>query len=199
YPSLRKGLKEGKIRKGEGEKQEVTIRQSKYDEFKELWEKINQKVFIDYKIGDEENVEHVLLDVLKNGGIEGKDSITFTEQKIEKQENTVGVINRSNTHIEYSEQLAYNKFLDIISKGTCIPITTIHNSMVRLNTTNPINPLKFFTRKTAQNTIKRFNEQISTYLIQKLEYKKIDVSVHPTALTKIDGTLRKVAAHRLGV
>lgn len=198
YPILIKNLKGNKIRTGDDVKKEVTIRQSSYEDFKELWEKINQKVFIQYKIGSEQEIKYLLLKVLKKPIMQEKDSIVISDKKIEKKESNIFVQVTGTSYYKYDETLPYNQFLDIISKGTSIPYQTIHNTLVQFNTISVIEKDKFFTRKTAHNIVKNFNEKISSILLEKLEYKKIDVSVHPTAFTTVDGKLKKVNAHRLG-
>ncbi|MFD0084671.1 type III restriction-modification system endonuclease [Priestia megaterium] len=198
YPSLKKGLKDNKIRKGDSNKKEVTVRQSHYNEFKELWERINQKVFIDYKIGNEEDIQRLFIEVLKEKDIQEKDSVVVYDYRIEKQHTNVAMRVSGQSYYEYDQQLPYNYFLDTVSTGTSIPYQTIHNAIVKFNTINKINKDTFFSRKTALNVIKSYNNKMSSLLLEKLEYKKIDVSIHPTALTTIDGKLKKIASHRLG-
>ncbi|PEJ62412.1 type III restriction-modification system endonuclease [Bacillus toyonensis] len=198
YPILNKELKGNKIRKSEDTQKRVTIRQSNYNEFKELWEKINQKVFIDYKIGSEKEIQCLLLEVLKETNLQENDTIVISDQRLEKKDSNVFAQVTGTSYYEYTENLPYNQFLDIVSRGTSIPYQTIHNALVQFNSLSVIEKAKFFTRKTAHNIVKAHNKKISSLLLEKIEYKKIDVSVHPTAFTTIDGKLKKVAAHRLG-
>ncbi len=48
------------------------------------------------------------------------------------------------------------------------------------------------------NIIKKYQERIAAIMLEKIEYKKVDIPIHPTALTNVDGTLKKIAAHTIG-
>lgn len=203
YPELNKALKKDKVRKGQAFKQYVTVRQSNYEEFKQLWEAINQKVLIDYKLGPDDAIRDLLVDLLKNEKIADFDTIKFVERKVSKDsEGTQLVVpdigDSSFTVHQYVETMPYNEFLRMVSKSTSIPIQTIHAALVKYHQINPIDNDTFFTRKTAINLIRKYREKIASVILEKIEYKKMDISVHPTALTNIDGTLKKIAAHSIG-
>jgi type III restriction enzyme len=203
YPELNKTLKKDKVRKGEASKQYVTVRQSNYEEFKQLWEAINQKVFIDYKLGPDDSIRDLLVDLLKNEKIADLDTIKFVERKVSKDSGGTQVVvsdigDSPFTVHQYVETMPYNEFLRMVSKATSIPIQTIHAALVKYHQTNPIDNDTFFTRKTAINLSRKYREKIASVMLEKIEYKKMDISVHPTALTNIDGTLKKIAAHSIG-
>lgn len=203
YPELNKTLKKDKVRKGEASKQYVTVRQSNYEEFKQLWEALNQKVFIDYKLGPDDSIRDLLVDLLKNEKIADLDTIKFVERKVSKDSGGTQVVvsdigDSPFTVHQYVETMPYNEFLRMVSKATSIPIQTIHAALVKYHQTNPIDNDTFFTRKTAINLSRKYREKIASVMLEKIEYKKMDISVHPTALTNIDGTLKKIAAHSIG-
>ncbi|MFC0273773.1 type III restriction-modification system endonuclease [Metabacillus herbersteinensis] len=203
YPELNKSVKKEKVRKAGTTKQYVTVRQSNYKEFFQLWETINQRVFIDYKLGSEDEIKQLLVEVLQSGQVAEMDALKFVERKVEKGEDgthlTMGDSNNSTYEVhKYIDTIPYNNFLRIVSKATSIPFQTIHQALVEYNENDPIEMSAFFTRKTAFNLIKKYQEKIASIMLQTIEYKKIDMSVHPTALTNIDGTLKKVAAHTIG-
>ncbi|WP_283748979.1 type III restriction-modification system endonuclease [Bacillus cereus] len=203
YPELNKSLKKEKVRKHNNSKSYVTVRTSKYEEFKQLWETINQKVLINYKLGSDKEIETLLVDILEHERVMGSEVIKFIEQKVEKKvedgELVISGVNGNRFTVEqYVENIPYNVFLRTISKATSIPLQTIHNALVVYNQRQTINTLTFFTRKTAHNLIKKYKEKVAAIMLEKMEYKKVDMSVHPTALTNINGTLKKVAAHTIG-
>lgn len=203
YPELNKSLKRDKVRKAEKGKRYVTVRKSNYDEFRPLWEAINQKVLIDYKLGNEEQIKNLLIDLLKNKKVSELDSIKFVARKIEKNEDGSNVISSGPkdslfTMHKYIETIPYNSFLRIISKATSIPFQTIHRALLEYNNTIGIDANTFFTRKTASNIIKAYQDKIASIMLEKIEYKRVDIPIHPTALTNVDGTLKKVAAHTIG-
>ncbi|MGY0694067.1 type III restriction-modification system endonuclease, partial [Virgibacillus sp. FSP13] len=203
YPKLRKSLKPNKVRSGETAKQYVTVRKSNYEEFKKLWETINQKVFIEYHLGTEEEIKSLLVNILKGNPINQFDSIKIAERKIEKSKDEKEMVLRdidSSTYsrYEYVETIPYHEFLKIVSKSTFIPLPTIHQALVEYHQFNSIDNNTFFTRKTALNLIKEYKNRIADVMLSKIEYKQLDVDVHPTALTNTNGTLKKVAAHDVG-
>lgn len=196
YPSLRSNLKSGKVRKQENIKPKVRVKTSCYNEFKELWEKINQKVFIEYRIGNESDIAEILLKVLQ-GDIYGSEVISILEQRLIKEEENL-TLNTSKSYYELDSRLPYREFLHAISKQTSIPYQTIHNTLVKFNSISPIDQDKFFNLKVAHNIAKNFNIQINHTLEENLVYRKINLSVHPTELTNLDGSLKAVSAYKLG-
>lgn len=203
YPELKQTLKKNKVRKGDQPKQYVTVRQSNYEEFKQLWETINRRVFIEYKLGTEQEIKDLLVDILINDNINELDSIKITKHKITKGQDgkrmeITDIAGSTYSRYEYIEAMQYNDFLQMVSKATFIPLQTIHSALVDYHQLNPIDNDTFFTRKTAVNLIKAYKKRVANVMLSRIEYKKMDVSVHPTALTNIDGTLKKVAAHDIG-
>lgn len=204
YPELNtSSLKQGKVRKASTEKQYVTVRNSNYKEFKSLWESLNKKVFINYNIGTDEVISDMLVDILENESVLEADSVKFIERKVEKGTDNSNLVVTDEDESQYvvqsyQEELPYNQFLKIVEKGTSIPLQTIHNALIKYNERHIINSGTFFTRKTAQNIVSKYQNKIAELMLNKIEYKKVDISVHPTALTNIDGTLKRIVAHNIG-
>ncbi len=204
YPELNSTLKKEKVRKANTNKQYVTVRQSNYEEFRHLWETINQKVVINYKLGGDETVRAILLDILEKGTVMELDSVKFIGRKVEKgtDSSQIMVTNEHESKYliqQYHEELPYNQFLKIIEKGTSIPLQTIHGALIVYNQNHLFESGSFFTRRTALNIVSKYRNKIASLMVQKIEYKKIDISVHPTALTNIDGTLKRIVAHTVGI
>ncbi|MDR7207960.1 type III restriction-modification system endonuclease [Priestia megaterium] len=203
YPELNQSLKREKVRKSTSSKQYVTVRQSNYEDFKPLWETINQKVYVNYKLGSEETIRNLLVEILEKEQVEEFDSVKFIAKNIEKNASgsAVTVSNEQDNKYylqQYHEELPYNQFLKVISKGTSVPLQTIHGALVKYNENHEFKKGTFFTRRTALNIASKYRDRIALLMLQKIEYSKIDVSVHPTALTNIDGTLKRIVAHTVG-
>src|SRR5690554_4113897 len=49
YPSIFEGVGSNKVRKASDTKKQITVRTEKYQELKDLWEKLNEKVILEYK------------------------------------------------------------------------------------------------------------------------------------------------------
>lgn len=203
FPELNASLKKEKVRKAMNDKKYVTVRQSNYQEFKQLWETVNNKVFINYNLGSDELIRDLLVDILENETVIESDSVRFVERKVEKNtDNALMVVNAENEGKylvqQYHEELPYNQFLKSIEKGTSIPIQTIHAALVKYSVNHLFKDGGFFTRKTALNISSKYRAKVASLMLEKIEYKKMDISIHPTALTNIDGTLKRIVAHTIG-
>ena len=55
--AFEQGLQKGKVRRGDEQNNQARLRAGKYAELKELWESINQKVILEYKIENEEQLK----------------------------------------------------------------------------------------------------------------------------------------------
>ena len=61
YPKIFEGVGSNKVRKSTDKKKQVSIRTEKYSELKELWEKLNEKVILEYKFEKEDKFKSLLL------------------------------------------------------------------------------------------------------------------------------------------
>ena len=75
YPLIFEGVGSNKVRKATDTKKQVTVRTEKYQELKDLWEKLNEKVILEYKFDREATFQSLLTDFFKaqkkNFSIEG--------------------------------------------------------------------------------------------------------------------------------
>ena len=66
------------------EKKKVRVRVEKYSELKDLWEKLNQKVILEYKIENEVKFQKLFVDFLqKYAGILTQDGLVNKQLKID--------------------------------------------------------------------------------------------------------------------
>lgn len=201
YPEMRNGLKKTKVRNANESKDFVKIRSSNYQEFQELWENLNRKMLIEYKIENEEVIKRIILEVLNASEVVENDDMIYTHQKLNTENNIAMTTDITDSYFQrysYNKKIPYNEFLKIIIRETSINIITLHNALVEYNQNNKIEDNIFFTRKTAINIVNKYAERINDILVEKLEYTMMDVPIHPTSLTMADGTLKKVASYDLG-
>ena len=66
YTRIFEGVNSNKVRKATDQKKKITIRTSKYDELKDLWEKLNEKVVLEYKFDNEAAFQKLFIDYLTN-------------------------------------------------------------------------------------------------------------------------------------
>lgn len=65
YPKIFEGVGSNNVRKSTDKKKQVSIRTEKYSELKELWEKLNEKVVLEYKFENEEQFKKLFVNFLQ--------------------------------------------------------------------------------------------------------------------------------------
>jgi len=202
FPLIFEGVNSNKVRKATDPKKKITIRTSKYNELKDLWEKLNEKVILEYKFDNESGFKTLFTEFLK----EQKDNFTSDAIKerlsiIEIKDNKA-IVNEPesvyNTKTAAISTMKYSDFLKELSKILNINIVTIHKSIVDagININNYLN----------QTTIRLIKQNFDYYLMTQafgkysIEYKKVSNTIHPTKLTDEKGhVLKEISASDVDV
>ncbi len=193
YPLIfEDNLKGNKVKKStQKDTKKIKIRVEKYKELKELWEKLNEKVILEYKIKNEEEFEKLFLDFLNSYTPFKDEKIQEKKQKIEIQEKEALLqenISISDVDITSISTMRYDDFLKELSKTLYINLITLHKCFLQKKEIN--NYLN-------QSTIRLMKEKFNNYLMScalskfEIEYKKITNSIHPTKLTDKNGKVKK--------
>ena len=202
YPRIFKGVNSNKVRKATDPKKKVVVRTEKYQELKDLWEKLNEKVILEYKFDNEANFKTLFTEFLKAQ----KDNLTsdgINERisKVEIKDNKAvasepeSVYNRKTAIISI---MKYSDFLKELSKILNINIATLHQSIIDAET--DIN--KYLNQTTLRIIKQNFDFFLMTQAFDKysIEYKKVSNSIHPTKLTDEKGNvLKEISASDVGV
>jgi type III restriction enzyme len=202
YPRIFEGVNSNKVRKATDPKKKVVVRTEKYQELKDLWEKLNEKVILEYKFDNEAGFKTLFTDFLK----EQKDNFTsdgINERisKIEIKDNKAvanepeSVYNRKTANISI---MKYSDFLIELSKILNINIKTLHQSIIDAGT--DIN--KYLNQTTLRVIKQNFDHYLMANAIDKfsIEYKKVSNNIHPTKLTDMKGNvLKEISASDVGV
>ena len=203
YPkAFTKELRKGKIKKAEKERKKVKVRVGKYKELKDLWEKINEKVILEYKVKEEE-FEDLLYNFFKEENNKfTKNSISFESKIIQIDKNKAYSTTKEVKNNTIFKSMSYKNFLIQTATECKINIQTLHNVFVKLKKQNILNINDYLN----QNTIRAIKREFDNYLfmnsINKLsiEYKKVGVLLHPTKLTDSNGKpLKEINASDIGV
>jgi len=190
YPLIFEGVDSNKIRKADTQKKKLKVRVEKYGELKELWEKLNEKVVLEYKIENEDKFKKLFIDFLKNTDfvIEG------TKEKTAQVgfENNQAVL-REETAIYGNEiipisTMKYEDFLKHLSSNLSINLKTIHECFMeaKMDINKYLN----------QTALRIFKQKFDNYLMYKalnkfsIEYQKVKSAVHPTKLTGTNGKIK---------
>ncbi|MFW4112577.1 type III restriction-modification system endonuclease, partial [Klebsiella pneumoniae] len=197
------GVKPNKIKKSTDGKKRTKMRVGKFSELKELWDLINQKAVIEYKI----NSESEFLSIFKSFMLEEKDR--FTKSGVHTRIDRIYIHNdtaMSKSIISDDDNFAklntmsYREFLDNLSQTMFAKHDTLHKVFCDIKDT--INITDYLNIQ----TIRKIKSGFSKYLLNNsfnkfsLGYNVISNSIHPTKLTNADGNpLNEVLSSDLGV
>jgi len=201
FPFIFEGIGSNKVRKATDQKKKVGIRVEKYPLLKELWEKLNEKVILEYKINTEDEFGNLFLDFLKNYASFEITGIKEKTQQVSIEKNEA--IAREEVAVYENELLPvstmkYSEFIEELSRALNVNIKTLHKCFVSAG----ININKFLN----QTTIKLFKQKFDNYLmymaLSKFEigYQKVANSIHPTKITDKNGDVKKeISASDIGI
>ncbi len=202
YPLIFEGVGSNKVRKATDEKKKVSIRTEKYAQLKDLWEKLNEKVVLEYKFENETKFKSILVDFLNeqkdNFSIDG---VKERKSKIEIEDNkaiTVDEISILDNKITQVSTMKYDVFLLDLSKAINVNLKTLHQSFIE----SKIKINDFLNA----STIRIIKQSFDNYLMYKafskfeVDYKTVASSIHPTKITDTSGkVLTEINASDVGV
>lgn len=202
YPLIFEGVGSNKVRKATDIKKKVSIRTEKYAQLKDLWEKLNEKVVLEYKFENETKFKSILVDFLNeqkdNFSIDG---VKERKSKIEIEDNkaiTVDEISVLDNEITQVSTMKYDVFLLDLSKAINVNLKTLHQSFIasKIRINDFLNA----------STIRIIKQSFDNYLMYKafskfeVDYKTVASSIHPTKITDTSGkVLTEINASDVGV
>jgi len=204
YPeAFESGLKRGKVRSCDKEPQKTTIRAGKYAKLKELWERINQKVVLEYRVEHEND----FFDLLKGYFIKYQErfqpqGVSTTQSKLEFEDSIAfyQTIESIEDEILAVVTMDYKSFLLELSMVLSVNMQTLHQVFVEIRDKLDINLYR------NMQTIRAIRIGFNRYLLENafshfsVGYSKVSNTIHPTKLTYEDGTVRdEVGSSDLGI
>lgn len=202
YPKIFEGVGSNKVRKSTDKKKQVSIRTEKYSELKELWEKLNEKVILEYKFEKEDKFKTLFVNFLNeqnsNFTIEGINErtaqieITDNIAEVKKEQEIYG------NEITPISTMKYSSFLKELAKTLNINIKTLNSSFIDAN----IDINKFLNIATVRIIKQKFENYLMFNAIDKfgIEYQKVSNEIHPTKFTDEKGNvLKEIFASDVGV
>ena len=202
YPLIFEGVTSNKVRKSTETKKKISIRTEKYQELKDLWEKLNEKVILEYKFNDESVFKKLFTDFLKSqnnnftiDGIRERKSIVEIRDEKAISTDDISVLDNEITPIS---TMKYSTFVKELSKNLNINIKTLHQSFIDAKT----NINQYLNTSTIRIIKQNFENFLMFNAIDKfsIEYKKVSNAIHPTKLTDIDGNvLKEISASDVGI
>jgi type III restriction enzyme len=202
YPKIFEGVGSNKVRKSTDKKKQVSIRTEKYTELKELWEKLNEKVILEYKFDKEDTFKSLFVNFLNeqkgNFTIEG---IKERTAQIKITDNIAGVQEEETIYgneITPISTMKYSDFLKELAKILNINIKTLNSSFIESN----VDINKFLNNATVRIIKQKFENYLMFNAIDKfgIEYQKVSNEIHPTKFTDEKGNvLKEISASDVGV
>jgi type III restriction enzyme len=186
------GLKDGKVKMAGKAKHKANIRLGKYDELKSLWEAINQKVVLEYKLDEKNDFKQLFRDYL----VEHSNQFIKTGS-MSQQQRLVVEQNRASYQLEHSlkteilpfRMMGYKAFITALSKETTLGIAMLHEVFCELLSSKELDINSYMSLVAIREIKKGFNEYLMANVFGKftVSYRKTSNSVHPTKLTNSDG------------
>ena len=186
------GLKAGKVKTGGKTKHTATIRQGKYEELKTLWEAINQKAVLEYKLdGDKDFKQLFNAYLLEKAGQFIKVGSLSSQQRLIVEKNKVSYREEPSikTEILPFKMMGYQAFLTALSKETALGIAMLHKVFGELLTSKQLDINPYMSLMTIREIKKGFNEYLMEHVFGKFTvgYRQTTNVVHPTKLTNDKG------------
>ncbi|RRO11071.1 type III restriction-modification system endonuclease [Pectobacterium aquaticum] len=197
------GVKPNKIKVAKEATNRSKMRVGKYEELKQLWEMINQKVILEYKIASEDDFLKLFIKyLLEESSKFKKTGIQTRIEKIYISNDTAmskTVFGEDNDFTKFCT-MTYKEFVNRLSQTSFIKPSTLHKAFVSVRETITI------TDYLNIQTIRKIKSGFSKFLLHNsfnkfgIGYNFISNSIHPTKFSDEMGRpLADVAASDLGV
>lgn len=197
-------LKDGKIDHAGRKTHKVAMRAGKYDELKTLWEAINRKALLHYKIESETEFAGLFYAYL----IENRDKFAATgirtvQSDIRVSHGLLDAVQQASAQDEDFEPVCtmkYPEFLLKLSQAALIRMDTLHAAFHRMRGRFDIT--RFMNERTIHAIKSGFNRWLllNSFTDFQVGYSHVGGSVHPTKFTDGQGQpLPEVNAADLGV
>ncbi|MFZ2285671.1 MAG: type III restriction-modification system endonuclease [Bacteroidales bacterium] len=202
YSRIFEGVNSNKVRIATDSKKKIVVRSEKYHELKDLWEKLNEKVILEYKFDNEATFKKLFTDFMtlqkNNLTVDGiRERISEVEIKENKAvvKGEESIYNRKTTPVC---TMKYSDFLKELSKVLNVNMKTVHQSLIESKA-----DINTYLNSSTLRVIKQsFDYYLMANAIDKfsIEYKKVSNNIHPTKLTDEDGNvLKEIAAFDVGI
>ena len=200
FPS---GVKANKIKKAGESKKRIPMRDGKYQELQSLWELINNKAVLEYKIKDESEFLKLFKQYLEHESASFKKTGVRTRVEQVYIHNEIAMsrdVYKEDDDFAKFSTMTYREFLERLSQLAFIKISTLHKAFVEMK------ELIDITEYLNIQTIRKIKSGFSSFLLNnafnkfQLDYEVVSNTVHPSKFTDGCGKpLESVGASDLGV
>lgn len=202
YPAIFQGVNSSKIRKATDAPKKISVRTEKYAELKAVWEKLNEKVVLEYKFDDETQFTVLLKEFFtdlkskfKVEGLQNRTKKIIIQDYEALLDEEVSIFDDEITPVS---TMLYSDFIKELAKVININLKTIHQAFIEAD----IEIDKYLNASTIRIIKQGFNEFLMHNAIDKFSigYQKVNNSIHPTKLTDNEGNpLEEINASDIGL
>lgn len=202
YPLIFTGVGSNKVRKATENKKKITLRTEKYQELKLLWEKLNEKVILEYQFEDETIFLSLLISFFQTqkikfstAGLRNRKSKVAIEDGQAVVTEVISVLENEVTPISI---MKYSDFLKNLSSALNINMKTIHLALLE----SGIKINQYLNASTIRIIKQNFDNFLMFTAFDKfsIDYQKVSNSIHPTKITDSTGkVLKEVSASDIGI
>lgn len=196
-------LKKDKIIRSGDKSAKVKMRVGKYDELKALWEAINQKALLQYKIKDEAAFLALFTQYLRDNALKfTKTGIRTVQHEIQVSNGLLTAVNSESVYDDTFEPintLNYREFLLKLSQTALIQMQTLHQAFFAVRDVLDIS--KYLNEQTIKAIQTGFDRWLffNSFSAFEVGYNRVGGSIHPTKFTDNQGNaLSEVNAADLG-
>lgn len=196
------GLKGDKIKVKGTPKSTSRVRVAKYQELKKLWEAINQRVILEYKVASESEFEELFKSYLYENQNSFKQQGAVSKiMRLEFEKGLATLTEKDNleNQILPIPTMTYSAFLKSLAVSLGVNIITLHKSFEAVQ--NKIDINNYLSTQTIRTIKAQFNKYLLDNAFSKFSigYQRVSNQVHPTAFTDHNGyPLNEVPTHGLG-
>ena len=201
YPLIFEGVNSNKVRIANDVKKKITIRQEKYPELKELWEQLNSRVILEYKVKDENEFKKTLIQFLTTikmgqvNRVQNKIVKLVIEDNLAIKDEVLSLVNTEDSRLT---TMKYSDFVKQLAVLMNVNIGTLHDSITQSN----ININDYLNSTTIRIIKSGFDNYLMYNSINNftIGYQKVTNTVHPTKITNDSGqVLSSINAGDVGV
>lgn len=175
---------------------EIKIRPARYEELRQLWEELNHKYIIFFEKEVDKLVEDSLLKILDDG-VFSNQIINSIREQVGIQDGTAVVMESAGTQQLFNgKRIPYREFLKRANRNTSVPIMSLHRAIVSYSKLAPFSD-DFINETSLTRFVNKFNEWRSEHLQGRFNYRRASTNATETALSKADGSPKKVITQGL--
>lgn len=169
------------------------IRKERYQELKKLWELINRRMVLQYKVKDEATFADLLKRFFVDNVVSnlGNQKAVWETSKLTAYDDGV-IINKGDRHIiaqSHSKIMSYQAFSTRLAKLLSVNLGTLHQVLSDLKASKKWDYEPYQNAPAIREIHTRFKEWLLANFMatQQIGYHEISSQVHPTAFTDVKG------------